>query len=306
MNVKINKCNLVGYIKKLIIYECFMNRQNIEQVMQNFSKILQPLTNIATTMSKIQVNPELQKTFKLAQQFRINPEIQELIKQTNTAIQNHEKTAPHIEKMLSEMEENENLSEAFNTLPYKQIFRLALNNFQVEDLTILKLINEDFFHKSLLSYFDEIEMNQSFKERKNIVKEALKLYELEYFAGCSCLLHSTLEGIITDYLLFKKIIIKTNKKGKTQYKVASTKESVIGLAKKIGLAKDINDNFLRLENYKFDSNKNKKFSDERNDVLHGSNINNFTSERCFITFIWITSILDSIRNEQLVNSLSKK
>lgn len=287
-----------------------MSKQNIEQVMKNFSKVLQPLTDIASQMSKIKVSPELQKNLETISKFRINPKVQELIQQTNNAIQNHEKTAPHIEKLLLEMEKNENLSEAFEMLPYKQIFRLALNNFQLEDLTILNLINEDFFQKNLLNYFNEININQSFKKRKDILKEALKLYKLEYFAGCSCLLHSQLEGIITDYLLFKNIItLETASSGQTKFKKtdATAKKSYIsGLSEKIIAAKDINKNFLRLENYTLDSNNQRKFSNERNDVLHGSNIDNFNAERCFITIIWITSILSSIQKEQVENSLSNK
>lgn len=287
-----------------------MSKQNIEQVMKNFSKVLQPLTDIANQMSKIKVNPELQKSFESMSKLRINPKVQELIQQTNTAIKNHEKTAPHIEKLLLEMEKNENLSEAFETLPYKQIFRLALNNFQLEDLTILKLINEEFFQKNLLNYFDEINIDQSFKKRKYILEEALKLYDLKYFAGCSCLLHSQLEGIITDYLLFKNIItLETASSGQTKFKKtdANAKKTYIsGLSEKIIAAKNINENFLRLENYTLDSNNQRKFSNERNDVLHGSNIDNFNEERCFITIIWITSILNSIKQEQVKNSLSIK
>ena len=71
---------------------------------------------------------------------------------------------------------------------------------------------------------------------------------------------------------------------------------------KIELAKDINENFLRLESFQFDNDQNKKFHNERNDLLHGSNIDNFNAERCFIVFIWIDSILGSIyRNEVILN-----
>ena len=75
---------------------------------------------------------------------------------------------------------------------------------------------------------------------------------------------------------------------------------------KIKLSTTLNNSFVRLDNYKFDSDKDKKFHNERNNILHGSNIDNFTYERCFIVFIWIASILGSIYNEQLLNSLSSK
>lgn len=75
---------------------------------------------------------------------------------------------------------------------------------------------------------------------------------------------------------------------------------ISGLAQKIELAKDINENFLRLENFQFDNDQNKKFHNERNDLLHGSNIDNFNAERCFIVFIWIDSILGSIHTNEVI------
>lgn len=265
-----------------------MNKYDTEAIMQNFNKLLQPFADIARNAHKIANNPRVQQT----------------LQNIAMAIQNHEKTAPQIDKMLSEMEENKNLSEALEIIPYRQIFKLVLNNFEVKDLTILKLANQVNFQEGLLSYFDEIEIDATFKKRKFCLKEALKLYDLNYFAGCSCLLHSILEGIITDYLIFKNIIVKCNKNGRTVYK--SDNKVITGLSKKIDLSKGINDNFLRLEDYKFDSSHNKKFHNERNDVLHGSNIDNFTAERCFITIIWISSLLSSIKNEQQLDRIKIK
>lgn len=283
-----------------------MNKHDIEKIMQNFTNVMKPFNDIANTINRFKVDPKTQNFIDQIQKLQINPKIQQLLEQTNLAIANHQKTEPHIENMLSEMETNENLSEAFNTIPYKQLFRLALNNFEVEDLSILKLINEQTFQTAVLNYFEEIEINEKFKERKNIIKEAFKLYELNYFAGCSCLLHSQLEGIITDYLLHKNILREEIENNKTIFiETKNNKNKVNGLCKKIQLAKDINNNFLRLEEYKFESNENKKFHNERNDVLHGSNISNFTAERCFITVVWITSILSSIQKEQLSNSLKR-
>ena len=77
------------------------------------------------------------------------------------------------------------------------------------------------------------------------------------------------------------------------------------VAEKIELAKKINESFNRLESFNFDNDQNIKFSNERNNILHGSNINNFNRERCFIVFIWIDSILSSMYNSEVVlNSLS--
>lgn len=124
-----------------------------------------------------------------------------------------------------------------------------------------------------------------------------------------CLLHSQLEGIITDYLIFKNILKKEVNNNKTSFininQLNHKKTKVSGLSKKIDLAKDINENFKRLENFNFDENIDLKFHHERNDILHGSNLNNFTMERCFVVFIWLDSILSSIHLSENKNSSIK-
>ncbi|MEG2251306.1 MAG: hypothetical protein RSD09_07050 [Bacilli bacterium] len=203
------------------------------------------------------------------------------------------------EKSLEAIKNDEQLSEALETIPYNLLFDLAVDDsFQITDVTVLKLINKDKFKENILGYFDEIAI---FKDRKKVIKEALDLYEKEYFAGCLCLLHSQLEGIITDYLLHKKIIKEEfdeyKKTHYIKYNGNIKNDKVSGLFKKIDLSKNINKNFLRLKEYKLDSNENIQFWDARNKVLHGSNINDFNDKTCFIVFIWINSILTSIKEE---------
>lgn len=215
-----------------------------------------------------------------------------------------------MEKILTEMEINSNLSEAENTFTYKQIFKLLSDSEDIENTSLFDLINQSYFRDPLLKCFDEIEIGNHFKRRKNTIEEAFKLYELKFYSGCLCLLHSQVEGIIIDYLIFKKILRKDIKSGKTVFIVISDKpkeETTTGLKRKLELAKDINESFSRLEMFEFDNNSNIKFHNERNEILHGSNIDNFTVERCLILFIWIDSIVSSIyKDETYLNSLNKK
>lgn len=218
-----------------------------------------------------------------------------------------ERTSPFMDKILSEIKSNSNLSEAEYTLSYKQIFTLLSNSNNIESTNLFDLINQSYFREPLLQCFDKIEISNHFKKRKNIIEEAFKLYELQFYAGCLSILHSQIEGIITDYLIFKKILRKEIKNGKTNFIVNSDqqkKENVSGLKRKLELAKNINENFSRLEIFEFDNNSNIKFHNERNDVLHGSNLDNFTIERCLILFIWIDSIISSIYKDEFLNSLS--
>jgi hypothetical protein len=265
-----------------------MSSNSFKDIIQNFTTSAQALSKKVDELSK-------------------DPETQNLIKGFNFYIQNHDKTDPLIKQLISEMENNPNLSEALEILSYGDIYKLLFNNGEIKEASVLTIINKDYFQKELLNYFDEIKINNKFLKRKFLIQEALKLYEIECYAGCLCLLHSQLEGIITDYLLHKNILTKsTDKYGKPCFKETINNKQITGLRDKIKLSKTLNNSFIRLENYKFDSDADKKFHNERNNILHGSNIDSFTYERCFIVFIWIASLLGSIYNEQLINSLSKK
>lgn len=158
-----------------------------------------------------------------------------------------------------------------------------------------------------MTYFEKIDLGTHFQKRKPLIEEAFQLYKHEFYAGCLTLLHSQFEGILTDYLIFRDILVKDKKNGKTKFyevtkldKCVKKKEAeVTGLSKKIELAKTIGDTFKRLDSYIFDNDQNVKFHNERNDILHGSNIANFNAERCFVVFIWIDSILGSIYTEEV-------
>ena len=200
---------------------------------------------------------------------------------------------------LEQLEQNSQTKEAIYTIPYKLLRQVTNDKYEVTDKSILELINNDIFKENLLAKFDQIEIGEKFKNRKNIIEEAFNLYRLNYFSGCLCLLYSQLEGIMTDYLFAKNLIEEYSEYGQIKYKKIGSNEKkrenkVNGLFDKIKLCKGINDNFLRLEKYRLNSDENIRFSESRNKVIHGSNIESFNAINCFTTFIWINSIIQSI------------
>ncbi|MDC5621637.1 hypothetical protein ACT433_11415 [Acinetobacter baumannii] len=243
---------------------------------------------------------------KLSQALQ-NPEVASTLKNFLLIVKQHQELSPYVSKLLDEMKKNSNLSEALETIPYVQLVKLLTNSEVKDNVSVLDLINDAYFKRTLFYNFDATNISNHFKNRRVLIEEALQLYKLGMYAGCLTLLHSQFEGILTDYLIFKKILIKDKKNGKTKfYDVAKLDKGVkekdaevMGLAKKIELAKDINESFKRLESFNFDNDKNIKFHNDRNDVLHGSNISNFSAERCFVVFIWIDSILSSIYTEEV-------
>ena len=198
---------------------------------------------------------------------------------------------------LEKLEDDPKIKEAIYTLPYKELAKFFSEYNEINETTILEFINTNYFHQNILELFDAIDLGKKFNDRKEIINEALNLYKYKYFSGCLCLLYTQLEGIITDYLIQTKKLFRTeNKHGKPVLK-HGTKE-IKGFYDKLNLSKDINDNFLRLKEYKLDTTENINFSDERNNVLHGTNIFNFDKKNCFTIFIWINSILMSISKIQ--------
>jgi hypothetical protein len=201
-----------------------------------------------------------------------------------------------IEKALTDLENDPKFSEV-RKIPYRDLISVRFNNFRIENITIQNFVTKEDFQINLLNLFDEIALDEKFQKRKSLIKEAFKLYELELFAGCLCLLYTQIEGIITDYLIFKKITITKTNNGKIIFpRNPPEKGNISGLEEKIRLGNQ-NKSIKDLQAYQFNSNENYKFYNERNNVLHGSCINNFTADKCSINFIWIDSILNSIKIE---------
>lgn len=265
---------------------------------------------VGSAIKKIVNNPAIQTVAKFDRQIRkitMDPVVKKATQNISAWMKQNEEIAPHMEQILDEMKKNGNYSEALKTIRYRQLLRLIVNSEKVEDKNLLNLINQDVFQKPILTYFEKIDLGTHFQKRKSLIEEAFQLYKHEFYAGCLTLLLSQFEGIITDYLIYKKVIKKEKDKLYEVAKlatVAKAREAVVtGLATKIRLAKDINPSFMRLESFNFDNDENQKFSNERNDILHGSNIANFNAERCFVVFIWIDSILGSIYTEEVIPTL---
>lgn len=228
------------------------------------------------------------------------PEVATALKTFLSSVKKHQELSSYVSKLSDEMKNNPNLSEAFETVPYVQLVKLLTNSDAKDNVSVLDLINDAYFQRTLFYNFDAINISNHFKTRRVLIEEAMQLYKLGMYAGCLTLLHSQFEGILTDYLIYKNIIEKKIVNSKTKFKMLPSGPDITGLAKKIDLAKTIGDTFKRLESYIFDNDKNVKFHNERNDILHGSNIANFNKERCFVVFIWIDSILDSIYMEEVL------
>ena len=136
-----------------------MSSNNFQDILQNFTKFSQALSKKIEELNK-------------------NPEVQNFVKGVQFYIQNQDKTNPLIKKLISEMENNPNLSEALEILSYGDIYKLLFNNGEIEETSVVNIINKDYFQNELLNNFDEIKINKKFSDRKLLIQEALKLYEI--------------------------------------------------------------------------------------------------------------------------------
>ena len=163
-----------------------------------------------------------------------------------------------IEKALTDLENDPKFSEV-RKIPYRDLISVRFNNFRIENITIQNFVTKEDFQINLLNLFDEIALDEKFQKRKSLIKEAFKLYELELFAGCLCLLYTQIEGIITDYLIFKKITITKTNNGKIIFpRNPPEKGNISGLEEKIRLGNQ-NKSIKDLQAYQFNSNENYKF-----------------------------------------------
>lgn len=248
----------------------------------------------------------------------INSIDQEKLKKFIDGIHKFQQYEPYLDNLLGSLENNTNLSHVNETLSLACFVQLIFENEDnLDNLHLFDVIKTNYFDEMFFSKFDGINLGENFKLRKNIIKEAFKLYELEFYAGCLTLLYGQLEGILTDYLVYQNVILKkdtsykycgeeiryTNQRNEEE--IIKNNKSITGIYHKIIIAKNKNIYFEELDAYKIDSEF--KINNDRNGILHGNILDRFTKERCFILIIWLTSIFNFLLAEQQIQeSLSNK
>lgn len=225
---------------------------------------------------------------------------------------------PYLTNLLDSLENNTNLSHVNETISLACFVQLI---FEYEDnpesVHIFDVINTRYFDEIFFKIFEGIDLGENFKNREDVLREAFTLYKLEYYAGCLTLLYGQLEGILTDYLIQKNLLIKNGNfyhylGDKIVYpyknnnkKIIDSDKRITGIDDKIIIAANFNEYFEKLDAYKIDSEY--KINNDRNDILHGSILDRFTKERCFILIVWLVSIFNFLLTEQqMQGSLSTK
>lgn len=160
---------------------------------------------------------------------------------------------------------------------------------QPNQFDVLELINRHYFQTALLDAFDEMDIGDHKLQRRQIIQEAFKLYELKCYAGCIPVIYAQLEGLLTDVLIEQGFLKQSQTKFVDVYKIVPGLKGneIKSLWHKAKIASELNRYFAELAAYKMDSSSNVTMS--RHNMLHGTDVSNFTQERSFILFIWLFS-----------------
>lgn len=217
-------------------------------------------------------------------------------------VQKFQKNEPYLTKLFDALKSNNNLSHAYEALSLAYFIQLIYENEDnPDDVDIFDVVNSKYFNEIFFSNFKTVQLGENFRKREIVLREALQLYELGFYAGCLSLLYGQLEGILTDLLVNEKALVKYEKHyqyvgrdiPKTHIK---NNIKITGLSDKIIIAKNFNKYFEELDAYRIDSQF--KINNDRNDILHGNVLDRFTKERCFILVIWLTSIFNFLKSEK--------
>ena len=184
-------------------------------------------------------------------------------------------------------------NDALNLVYFLQIIHT------IDDLStfnFLDIINGEHFQKTFFEAFDELDIGDLKAQRRQVIEEAFKLYELKLYSGCVPLLYAQLEGLLTDILVQKGYLKQQETKYVDVYKIVSGLKGheIKSLWHKAKIANELNHFFLELAAYKMDSSSTVSMT--RHNILHGTDVSHFTQGRCFILFIWLFSAVSFMRS----------
>ena len=159
----------------------------------------------------------------------------------------------------------------------------------VSQFNLLELINTEYFQTEFFNAFDALDIGELKAQRRVILQEAFKLYQLECFAGCIPVIYAQLEGLLTDVLIEQGFLKQAQTKFVDVYKIVPGLKGneIKSLWHKAKIATELNRYFAEINAYKMDNSSNITMT--RHNMLHGTDVENFNRERSFILFIWLFS-----------------
>lgn len=179
------------------------------------------------------------------------------------------------------------LKVANDALNLVYIWSLVNQHESEVDFNLLKVIQTDYFNAEFFKAFDALDIGENKHQRRLVIQEAFKLYEMQCFAGCIPILYAQLEGILTDVLIQTGFLKQQGTKFVDVYKIVPGLKGneIKSLWHKTKIGCELNRYFNELAAYKMDSSSTVTMT--RHNILHGTDIEHFTQARTFILFIWL-------------------
>ncbi|WP_374570346.1 hypothetical protein [Acinetobacter sp.] len=164
----------------------------------------------------------------------------------------------------------------------------------IAQFSLLDLIEKDYFQNELLAAFDALDIGPNQGQHRQVIQEALKMHQLQCYAGSVTVLYGQIEGILTADLLQRGYLAQNQSKFVDVYKIVPGLKGheVKSLWHKVKIACDLNPYFMELEAFKMDSSSN--VTATRHNIVHGADAAHFTQERSFVLFIWLFAAVSFI------------
>lgn len=213
-------------------------------------------------------------------------EHQVLLKTLSAYVENE----PYFDVLIEQLDQPTDAKVANDALNFIHFWTLIeQHEADVAQFNLLDLINTEYFQSQLLIAFDALEIGENKAQRRNVIQEAFKLYQLECFAGCMPVLYGQLEGLLTDVLIAQGYLKQNDTKFVDVYKIVPgiKGHEIKSLWHKSKIACELNRYFAEINAYKMDSSSTVTMT--RHNILHGTDVNHFSKERSFILFIWLFS-----------------
>lgn len=214
-------------------------------------------------------------------------EHQHLIQSLRTQAKNE----PYFDVLADQLTQNAGSKIANDALNLVHIWTLINQHETDVNFNLLAVINTDYFQAELLAAFDALDIGEHKAQRRLVLQEAFKLYDMQCFAGCIPVLYAQLEGLLTDVLIAKGYLKQNHTKFIDVYKIVPGLKGheIKSLWHKAKIACEMNVYFAELEAYKMDSSSNVTMT--RHNIVHGTDVAHFSQQRSFVLFVWLFSVV---------------
>ena len=207
-------------------------------------------------------------------------------------ISSYAEVEPYFQVLADELDQPTDAKVANDALNLMHFWKwISAEYTDISQQNLLDLIKTEYFQTELLNAFDALQISEYKEQRRSVILEAFKLYQLDCHAGCIPLLYGQLEGLLTDVLIEQGFLKQNGTKFVDVYKIVPGLKGneIKSLWHKSKIASELNRYFTEINAYQMDSSSNVTLT--RHNIVHGTDVRHFTQERSFILFLWLFSAI---------------